>query len=308
MHPMNKDLLNVVTVGDCLQVLPLVEDASIDLTVFSPPYDGIRDYNGVWSLDFHRLGEELLRVTKEGGVCAIVIGDGTKNFAKSLTTFRLAVDWCDNVGWKMFETCIYERAGNPGAWWNQRFRVDHEYLLIFFKGGRPKAFDKTHLMVPSKHAGKIYTGTDRLTNGGTRKIEPKMVNPTKCRGTVWTYSTSNSEGNRLKLKHPATYPNKLAEDLIRCFSVPEDVILDPFLGSGTTAVMASRYGRQFVGIDISEEYAEIARERLRIETTIEDGGLFSMDELPVTHTNHALSNISIRASDNIPALFELEAV
>jgi tRNA G10 N-methylase Trm11 len=117
-----------------------------------------------------------------------------------------------------------------------------------------------------------------------------------------------SEGNRLKLKHPATYPNKLAEDLIRCFSVPEDVILDPFLGSGTTAVMASRYGRQFVGIDISEEYAEIARERLRIETTIEDGGLFSMDELPVTHTNHALSNISIRASDNIPALFELEAV
>ena len=272
---MNEDLLNVVTVGDCLETLPRVADASVDLTVFSPPYDGIRDYNGAWTLDFHRLGKELFRVTKDGGVCAVVIGDGTKNFAKSLTTFRLAVDWCDRADWKMFETCIYERVGNPGAWWNKRFRVDHEYVLIFFKGARPKAFDKSHLMVPSKHAGKIYTGTDRLTNGTIRKIEPKAVNPTKCRGTVWKYSTSNSEGNRLKLKHPATYPDKLAEDLIRCFSVPGDVVLDPFLGSGTTAVMAARWQRQFIGLDISGDYAEIARERLRVENaTIVSGGLF----------------------------------
>lgn len=280
IEPMNEELLNLVTVGDCLEILPRVADASVDLTVFSPPYDGIRDYNGAWTLDFHRLGAELLRATKDGGVCAVVIGDGTKNFAKSLTTFRLAVDWCDSVGWRMFETCIYERVGRPGAWWNQRFRVDHEYLLIFFKGARPKSFDKTHLMVPSKHAGKIYTGTDRLTNGGTRKIEPKAVNPTKCRGTVWTYSASNSEGNRLKLKHPATYPDKLAEDLIRCFSVPGDVVLDPFLGSGTTAVMATRWQRQFIGMDISADYAEIARERLRVEVGQENGGLFAEDALP----------------------------
>src|SRR5262249_51220503 len=159
-----ESLLNKITVGDCLEVLPRIADASIDLTLFSPPYDGIRDYRGRWALDFHKVGEELFRATKDGGVVVIVIGDGTRNFAKSLTTFRLAVDWCDSIGWRMFETCIYSRDGNPGAWWNQRFRVDHEYLLIFFKGQRPKTFEKTHLMIPSKHAGKIYTGTDRLTN------------------------------------------------------------------------------------------------------------------------------------------------
>ena len=303
----NEDLLGVVTVGDCLEVLPHIVDTSIDLTVFSPPYDGIRDYKGDWTLDFHRLGAELLRVTKDGGVCAIVIGDGTKNFAKSLTTFRLAVDWCDNIGWRLFETCIYERVGNPGAWWTQRFRVDHEYLLLFFKGMRPKTFDKTHLMIPSKHAGKIYTGTDRLTNGGTRKIEPKAVNPTKCRGTVWTYSTSNSEGNRLKLKHPATYPDKLAEDVIRCFSAPGDVVLDPFLGSGTTAVAATRWSRRFIGMDISNEYAEIARERLQIEVTQRQDGLFAeaapsvVPDVPVL-----LNGVNGKSPITACALFDLK--
>jgi site-specific DNA-methyltransferase (adenine-specific) len=273
---MSENLNNTILMGDCLEVLPSLPETSIDLTVFSPPYDGIRDYQGEWTLDFHRLGAELFRVTKEGGVVAVVIGDGTKNFAKSLTTFRLAVDWCDNIAWKMFETCIYSRDGNPGAWWNQRFRVDHEYILLFFKGKRPATFDKTSLMVPSKHAGKIYTGTDRLTNGGTRRIEPKAVNPMKCRGTIWRYSTSNSEGNRLKLQHPATFPDSLTEDLIRCFSAPDDTVLDPFLGSGTTAVMAKRWGRNYIGIEISPNYAEIAQKRIDCESGDMESGLFAL--------------------------------
>ena len=87
---MHRTLLNTVRVGDCMELLPDVPDAFVDLTVFSPPYDAIRTYKGEWTLDFHRLGAELMRVTKEGGVCALVIGDGTKNFAKSLTSFRFS--------------------------------------------------------------------------------------------------------------------------------------------------------------------------------------------------------------------------
>ena len=165
----------------------------------------------------------------------------------------------------MFECCIYHRDGNPGAWWSQRFRVDHEYILLFLKGKRPKTFHKQPLMVPSKHAGKTYSGTDRLTNGGFKQIERGEVNPMKCRGTVWRYSTSNTEGNRLKLKHPATYPDKLAEDLIACFSEPNDLVLDPTAGSGTTCVIAAQQGRKYIGIDISAEYCDIARERLKQE-------------------------------------------
>jgi site-specific DNA-methyltransferase (adenine-specific) len=254
--------------GDNVQVLSSLPSEVIDLSVFSPPYDGIRDYNSDWALDVIGLGRELYRTTKDGGIAAMVIGDATKDFAKSLTSFRWALDWCDHCGWRMFETCIYQRAGNPGAWWNRRFRVDHEYIMIFLKGGRPRHFDKSKLMIPSKHAGKIYSGTDRLTNGGTRQIEPKEVNAMKCRGTVWPYSTSNTEGNRTKLRHPATFPDKLAEDLIGCFSEPGDLIADPFSGSGTTCVMARNAGRRYLGIDVSAEYVSIANERLVNETQL----------------------------------------
>ena len=257
--------IDTIIHDDCLAALPALPDNSVDLILFSPPYDGIRDYKNNWTFDFPSMGKELYRIVKDGGMCVVVLGDGTKNFAKSLTTFRLAVHWADVIGWKLFETCIYYRDGNPGAWWNQRFRVDHEYILMFFKGDRPKTFHKEHLMIPSKHAGKIYTGTDRLTNGGFKKIEPKAVNPMKDRGTVWRYSTSNTEGNRLKLQHPATFPDKLAEDILLTFTEPEDIVLDPMCGSGTACVMARLNRRHYIGIDISEEYCKITRERLSLE-------------------------------------------
>jgi DNA modification methylase len=266
--------VNSIITGDCLTVLERLKPESVDLTVFSPPYDGIRDYNKKWEFDFVGLGQSLYRVTKDGGMCAVVIGDGTKDFAKSLTTFRLAVEWCDNAAWRLFETCIYHRDGNPGAWWNQRFRVDHEYILLFLKGKRPKTFHKEPLMVPSKHAGKTYSGTDRLTNGGFKSIEPKEVNAMKCRGTVWRYATSNTEGNRTKLRHPATYPDRLVEDLIFCFSDPGDVVLDPMSGSGTTCVMAARNTRRYVGIEINPEYVAIAEQRLEEE----NNGIFALPQ------------------------------
>lgn len=251
--------------GDALDVLPTLPVGSVDLTVFSPPYDGIRDYGKNWSLDYKTLGDMLFRVTTDGGVCAVVIGDGAKNFAKSLTTFRWAVDWVDRVGWRLFECCLYQRHGNPGAWWSQRFRVDHEFILLFFRGDRPRHFDKSSLMVPSKHSGKVYSGTDRLTSGGFKKIEPKAVNSMKCRGTVWEYATSNTEGNRTKLEHPATFPDRLAADLIECFSAPGDLVLDPMCGSGTTCVMAARARRHYLGIEINPEYHAIAEKRIAEE-------------------------------------------
>jgi DNA modification methylase len=258
-------LRNAILHADALEVLPSVPRGSVDLTVFSPPYDGIRDYGKDWSFDYKSLGSALYEATTEGGVCAVVLGDGTRDFAKSLTTFRWAVDWVDRIGWRLFECCIYRRHGNPGAWWTQRFRVDHEYILIFFRGARPRHFDKSSLMVPSKHAGKVYSGTDRLTNGGFKKIEPKSVNEVKCRGTLWDYSTSNTEGNRTKLAHPATFPDKLAEDLILCFSGPGDFVLDPMCGSGTTCVMAAKHRRDYLGIEINPEYHAIASKRMHEE-------------------------------------------
>jgi hypothetical protein len=198
----------------------------------------------------------------------VVITDGTRDFAKSLTTARLTVDWVDRVGFRLFEQVIYSRHGRPGAWWNQRFRVDHENILLFFMGKRPRCFDKTHLMVPAKYAGTEWHGTDRLTDGSTKTVSRgRTMSSMKCRGTIWHYAGSNTEGNKLKLEHPATYPDELAADIIRCFSQEGDTVLDPTCGSGTTCVVAAHLKRHFIGIEISPTYAAIAQARLKNESS-----------------------------------------
>ncbi len=266
--------LDSIICGDAVEVLKTFPSSSVDIVVTSPPYDSVRDYKG-FSLDLHAVGGELHRVLKDGGVVAMVIQDQTKNFGKSLTSFRTIIDWCDSFGFKLFETVIYRKFGAEGAWWNKRFRVDHEYIPIFLKGDRPAYFDKEHLKIPSKHGGKTMTGGGtRLTNGIRIATRAITINPMKCRGTIWEYLTAG-DGSRLKHEHPATFPNKLPYDFIQCFCPPGGVVLDPFVGSGTTTVAAKNLGRSYIGIDIAPEYCAIAEKRMVEECAGEsNAGLF----------------------------------
>lgn len=179
-------LSNTLSVADALDHASRMPDESVDLVIFSPPYDGVRDYKGEWAIDLPALAAQMLRVVKDGSFAVIVMTDGTKNQRKSMTTFRTAVAW-EDAGWSMFETVIYSRDGRPGAWWATRFRVDHEYVLMFYKGKRPRLVQHHKgLRVPSKHAGKKWTGTQRLTDGTTIPITATVAD-TKCRGTIWHY-------------------------------------------------------------------------------------------------------------------------
>jgi site-specific DNA-methyltransferase (adenine-specific) len=255
---------NKILTGDCVELLSNFEDCSVDMVVTSPPYDDLRSYKG-YTLDLSALGEQCYRVLKDGGMCAVIIQDQTKNFAKTLTSFRLVLDWCDNAGFRLFESCIYKKQGVEGAWWKKRFRVDHEYIFLFLKGARPLYFDKERLKIPSKHGGKTMTGAAiRLKDGSNLPSRKVKINKLKCRGTIWDYTTCG-DGGRLKHKHPATFPNMLPYDLIECFCAPEGIVLDPLNGSGTTCVAAKSLGRKYIGIDISEEYCAIAEERIATE-------------------------------------------
>ena len=259
--------LNKVICGDAVEVMKKFPPNSVDIVVTSPPYDAVRDYKG-FSLDLHTTGKEIYRVLRDGGVAVMVIQDQTKNFGKSLTSFKTIIDWCDNFDFKLFETVIYRKYGAEGAWWNKRFRVDHEYIPIFLKGERPQYFNKEHLKIPSKHGGKTMTGGGtRLTNGiriATRSIK---INPMKCRGTIWEYLTAG-DGSRLKHQHPATFPNQLPYDFISCFAPKNGVVLDPFVGSGTTIVAAKNLGYKYIGIDITPEYCAIAEKRVKEECAL----------------------------------------
>ena len=256
--------VNKIICEDNITYLKTLPDECIDFVITSPPYDELRDYNG-YKLNLHGLGIELLRVLKDGGICVMVIQDSTKDFAKSLTSFRTIVDWCDNIGFRLFECNIYNRQGTEGAWWKKRFRVDHEYMPIFLKGKRPQYFDKENIKIPSKHGGKVMTGANiRTKNGktGSRKVK---INPTKCPGTVMSFGNTCGGESKLKSKHPAVFPNMLAYDMIECFCPKDGIVLDPFNGSGTTTLASKCLGRKYIGIDVSEEYNQIARERLETE-------------------------------------------
>ncbi len=254
--------LNTIQCMDCVDGMKKLPDNCIDLVVTSPPYDGVRKYNG-FTYDLHATGQEILRILKEGGIAVMVIQDQTKNFAKTLTSFRTIVDWCDNIGFRLFETVIYRKHGTEGAWWTKRFRVDHEYMPIFLKGPKPQYFNKEPLKIKSKHGGKVMTGSgNRRTDGTTTKIVTRPINKMKCRGTVWNYLMAGDK-NPLKRKHPAVFPDQIPYDFIQCFCPPKGIVLDPFMGCGSTAVSAKKLGRNYIGFDISKEYCELAEERIK---------------------------------------------
>jgi site-specific DNA-methyltransferase (adenine-specific) len=267
---------------DCVEGMSKIPAGSIDLVVTSPPYDNTRDYQG-FSYDLHATGEQIFRILKDGGIAAMVIQDQTHDFGKTLTSFRTIVDWCDKIGFKLFECVIYRKHGTEGAWWTQRFRVDHEYMPIFVKGRKPQYFNKEPLKILSKHGGKTMTGSgNRRTNGETTKTVRREINSTKCRGTVWDYLMAGDK-NPIKRKHPAPFPDKIPYDFIECFCPPDGIVLDPFIGSGSTAVSAKKLGRRYIGFDISEDYCKIAERRL--QDTEVDSSLFS-------RTNTIFSNVS----------------
>ncbi len=257
--------LNEIYCGDCVELMKLIPSNTIDIVVTSPPYDKIRDYKGNLQFDLHKTGEQIFRVLKEGGIAVVVIQDQTQNFGKSLTSFKTIIDWCDNIGFKLFETVIYRKYGPEGAWWTKRFRVDHEYMPIFLKGEKPNYFNKEPLKVPSKHGGKVMTGSGaRKTNGETQDTVTRPINMTKCRGTIWDYLMAGDK-NPLKRKHPAVFPDKIPFDFIQCFCPENGIVLDPFAGSGSTLVMAKKLDRKFIGFDIELEYCNLTKERLKKE-------------------------------------------
>ena len=89
----------------------------------------------------------------------------------------------------------------------------------------------------------------------------------KCRGTIWEYLTAG-DGSRLKHQHPATFPDRLPHDFIQCFCPENGIVLDPFVGSGTTPLAAIELNRKYIGIDISPEYCELSRKRICEESKI----------------------------------------
>lgn len=238
-----------------------VPDESIDLSVTSPPYDNLRKYNG-FEWDFESLAHELYRVTKPGGVVVWVVGDATINGSETLTSFKQAIYFKEVVGFNVHDTMIYHKK-NPLPVKSNRYYPCFEYMFVLSKG-KPKTFNP--IMEETVNPGGKLTTRQRGVDGANRKGHGygKKRNPLRPRYNIWSYNVGKNQTTTddIAFQHPALFPDKLVEDHILSWSNPGDIVLDPFMGSGTTAKMATLNGRFFVGFEISEEYVEIANKRL----------------------------------------------
>ena len=255
MKPLETDLFQV---GDCVEVMRDLPAGSIDLTVTSPPYDGLRDYRG-YQFDAERVARELLRVTKDGGVVVWVVGDRIRG-GRSMTSFRQAVMFQD-LGFVVHDVMIYQKRNTPFMRSNA-YTNCWEFMFVLSKGGPPRTFNP--LKTPTVRNGEELLTFNKRPDGINRKRKATL-NREKTRTNIWTYAVGAGGTTRDKIafRHPAVFPEKLAAEHILSWTNEGDVVLDPMCGSGTTCKMAMLHGRRYLGIDISEEYVDIARQRIK---------------------------------------------
>lgn len=253
---------------NCLDTMAKMPDSFIDLTVTSPPYDNLRTYNG-YSFDFESVAKELFRVTKQGGVVVWVVGDATIKGSETCTSFKQALFFKD-IGFNLHDTMIYRKNGLTFPDTNMYYQC-FEYMFILSKG-TPKT---SNLLAdrPNKHANKCVSGTYRDVDGslneksGSKK--KRTIKPFGIRWNIWECAVGpgGSTKDNYAFKHPAMFPEKLANDHIISWSNEGDLVYDPLMGSGTTAKMAIINKRNWIGSEISEEYCKIIERRITIAST-----------------------------------------
>lgn len=250
--------------GDCSEVMHnLIEQGvKVDAIITSPPYDNLRNYNNgcQWSFDkFKQIALQLFELLNDGGVLIWVVGDQTINGSESGTSFKQALYFKD-IGFNLHDTMIYKKI-NYMPLNHNRYEQEWEYMFCLSKG-KPKTFNP--IRIPCKYAGTekwgdssyYKTTDDNLTNVGHQK-----VNDTKIKGNIFEYRVGSTTSTK-KYRHPAMFPEKLVEDQLVSWTNEGDMVLDPFMGAGTTGVVCKKLKRDFIGIEIEEKYFNISTDRI----------------------------------------------
>lgn len=264
------DCIGHIIHGDNVKVLSQWESSCIDLTITSPPYDNLRDYSNesTWDFEtFKAIAKQLYRVTKEGGVLVWVVGDSVNKGNKSLTSFRQAL-FFQEIGFSVYDVMIYEKAGTAPPHKNRYFNA-FEYMFVLSKG-LPKTI---HLIAdkPNNWGNHTTFGnvTRREQDGTLTPKGRKIINAYGVRTNIWRYNNGKgfSTKDEIAYEHPAIFPEQLARDHILSWSDEGDLVLDPFCGSATVAKVARGLNRQWIGVEISQKYCEIARKRMEMTDT-----------------------------------------
>lgn len=290
--------MNNIICGDCLDILKTIPDNSIDFIMTSPPYaDQIKDYGETikkikpneyvdWFLP---RAYELFRVLKNDGSFVLNISDKLDGKFQNIYVFQLVVKLCEEVGFHLVRDYIWYNPATPPNVFSRgnmgRTKKSHEYCFWFSKSD-----SWTFNMDPIR---KPYSGSmKKILNGevihGKREdnTRPSRHNFDLSHkwddhggadpGSVLSISNTSSNGpfhnlcKELNIKHPARFPEKLVEFFVLSGTNRDDVVLDPFSGSGTTAVVAKKLGRNYIGIEANPDFCKLAEAWLEVTTEIED--------------------------------------
>jgi DNA modification methylase len=220
-------------------------DSSVHLMITSPPYNASKDYDQDLNLDEYlqllsKVWQETFRVLVPGGrACINVANLGRKPY---IPLHVYIIDLMMDIGFLMRGEIIWNKASSAsqstawGSWQsasNPVLRDIHEYILVFSKSNFKR---------------------EKNSKENTIKRD-EFLEWTK---SVWNFPAVSAK----KIGHPAPFPEELPHRLIQLYSFKDDVILDPFVGSGTTCFAAARDARHFIGYDTSEEYIKLANERI----------------------------------------------
>ena len=249
--------------GDCLEVMDnLIEQGvKVDLTVTSPPYDNLRSYNGnndLWNESvWKKVIEKLYKITSDGRIVVWVVGDATVKGSETGTSFKQAL-YFKECGFNLHDTMIYQKNSYPFPPSN-RYYQQFEYMFIFSKGT-----PNTSNLIRVEAQGRKRKSTTRNQDGSTSTTKYETGHKTRIADNVWFIDTGymRTTKDKFAYKHPAMFPEKLANDHIISWSNDNDIVFDPFLGSGTTGKMAILNNRKFIGIELDENYFKIAEDRI----------------------------------------------
>ncbi len=267
-------ILDHIYLGDCVSILPFFANDSIDLVVTSPPYADQRKhtYGGIhpdqyveWFLPITR---ELYRVLKPTGSFILNIKERVVNGERHTYVIELILEM-RKQGWLWTEEyCWHKKNSYPGKWPN-RFRDSWERCLHFTKQ-RQFAMYQDSVMIPvgewaDSRLKKLSTTDRQRDESKVASGFGKNVSNWVGRDLVYPTNVIHMATECSNRSHSAVFPVGLPEWFIKLFTVEGDVILDPFMGSGTTGVAAKRLNRHYVGIETLSEYVQEARERIERE-------------------------------------------
>ena len=263
--------VNTIHNQSCITGMQEMDENVVDLCVTSPPYDDLRTYNdsSKWDFEvFKEVASGLYRVMKVGGVIVWVVGDAVIKGGETGSSFRQALYFMD-LGFKLHDTMIYEKNGCafPARRDGNRYSQIFEYMFVLSKDTKPKTAnlicDKPNKWAGWQPWGKSG-GTMRAKDGTLIERQQKPTPDFSPRNNIWRYNTGKGYTTKdaFAFEHPAMYPELLAKEHILSWSNEGDLVLDTFMGAGTTAVMSRETGRDFIGFEIDETYYNLSQRRL----------------------------------------------